>query len=89
MGTLCALDTKPRDMSDDQRDALAALCRQLMAQLELRRLLIISRREALTDPLTRLGNRRRLADDFESVLASATSAEPLHLLLYDLDGFKR
>ena len=88
VGTLCALDTKPRDLSDDQRDALAALSRQVMAQLELRRLLNISRHQALTDPLTRLGNRRRLAADFERLVAGATSAEPLHLLLYDLDGFK-
>jgi diguanylate cyclase (GGDEF)-like protein len=88
VGTLCALDTKPRGLSDDQRDALAALSRQVMAPLELRRLLNISRFEAMTDPLTRLGNRRRLVEDFERLVATASSDEPLHLLLYDLDGFK-
>jgi diguanylate cyclase (GGDEF)-like protein len=89
VGTLCALDTVPRRLAADQRRALSALARQVVAQLELRRLLIASRREAMTDPLTELGNRRRLMDDFEALLAQATSADPLHLLLFDLDGFKK
>jgi len=88
VGTLCALDTTPRTLSDDQREALAALARQVVAQLELRRLLSVSRHQAMTDPLTELGNRRRLMDDFETLLPAASVAEPLHLLFFDLDGFK-
>jgi hypothetical protein len=38
LGTLCALDTVPRELSADQRDALRILARQVMAHLELRRL---------------------------------------------------
>jgi hypothetical protein len=37
LGTLCALDTVPRELSTDQRDALRVLARQVMAHLELRR----------------------------------------------------
>ena len=37
VGTVCILDTKPRDLSPTQRDALRAIARQVMTQLELRR----------------------------------------------------
>ncbi len=37
LGTLCVLDRQPRQLSTDQADALAALARQVMVQLELRR----------------------------------------------------
>lgn len=39
LGTLCVLDTVPRELSDAQRTTLEALARQVVAQLELRRLL--------------------------------------------------
>jgi hypothetical protein len=37
LGTLCTLDTVPRELSTDQREALRVLARQVMAHLELRR----------------------------------------------------
>jgi DNA-binding LytR/AlgR family response regulator len=37
IGTLCALDTVPRQLSSDQGEALRVLARQVMAHLELRR----------------------------------------------------
>jgi PAS domain S-box-containing protein len=37
IGTLCVLDHRSRDLSPDQREALIALARQVLAQLELRR----------------------------------------------------
>ncbi|WP_210514139.1 GAF domain-containing DNA-binding protein [Hymenobacter terricola] len=37
LGTLCTLDTVPRHLSTDQREALRVLARQVMAHLELRR----------------------------------------------------
>jgi GAF domain-containing protein len=37
LGTLCAIDTVPRHLSTDQREALRVLARQVMAHLELRR----------------------------------------------------
>ena len=88
VGTLCAMDTVPHTLDAEQRGALAALARQLVAQLELRRMLAASRAEALTDPLTGLGNRRRLMADFVDAVDLATAAAPMHLLLFDLNGFK-
>ena len=46
-----------------------------------------SKREALTDALTGLGNRRRLMVDVEATLADARTSAAI-LVLYDLDGFK-
>jgi PAS domain S-box-containing protein len=37
LGTLCVVDTVPRELSADQRRALLALSRQVVSQLELRR----------------------------------------------------
>jgi diguanylate cyclase (GGDEF)-like protein len=43
---------------------------------------------AITDPLTRLGNRRKLAGDLIERMESVSHAEPLVLMVFDLDGFK-
>lgn len=51
-------------------------------------LLAISQRLSLTDPLTGLGNRRRLIADLESACQNATWQSPTQCVLYDLDGFK-
>jgi PAS domain S-box-containing protein len=37
IGTVCVLDKRPRDLSAEQKDALRAIARQAMSQLELRR----------------------------------------------------
>jgi diguanylate cyclase (GGDEF)-like protein len=43
---------------------------------------------AITDPLTRLGNRRKLAADLTEQMETASLAKPLVLMVFDLDGFK-
>jgi diguanylate cyclase (GGDEF)-like protein len=43
---------------------------------------------AITDPLTHLGNRRKLAADLTERLQNVSHAEPLVLMVFDLDGFK-
>ncbi len=53
------------------------------------RLVARSRHEALTDPLTGLGNRRRLLLDLQDALQSASVSAPWALLLFDLNGFKQ
>jgi diguanylate cyclase (GGDEF)-like protein len=55
---------------------------------ENQRRLATSRREAQTDALTRLGNRRRLAHDLDEELGLAVRDSQGALLLFDLDGFK-
>ncbi|MGA2926171.1 MAG: diguanylate cyclase [Solirubrobacteraceae bacterium] len=46
------------------------------------------REQARTDPLTSLGNRRKLADELGDRLVNASPQAPLVLMLFDLDGFK-
>ncbi len=45
-------------------------------------------KDAVTDALTGLGNRRKLVADLTRELPLATPARPLGLLICDLDGFK-
>jgi diguanylate cyclase (GGDEF)-like protein len=47
-----------------------------------------SRRLALTDDLTGLGNRRRLLGDLEQAIGAGTDHSPSALAMFDLDGFK-
>jgi two-component sensor histidine kinase len=42
LGTLCVLDTKPRVLTELQREALQVLARQVMAQMEMRRALALA-----------------------------------------------
>jgi len=55
---------------------------------ENRRLFELTRYEAVTDPLTGLGNRRQLMNQLEDVLAHATPDDAWILVIFDLDGFK-
>ncbi len=77
---------RPGRMFEDDEIALIA---ELIAKVELSAAEIIAhhtiREQALTDPLTGLGNRRKLGAELES--AFAADGQSL-LLLFDLDGFK-
>ncbi|MEP6994839.1 MAG: PAS domain S-box protein [Acidobacteriota bacterium] len=46
VGTLCVMDRKPRNLTPEQTKALGALSRQVVMQMELRRLLQMEREEA-------------------------------------------
>ncbi|OLD80822.1 MAG: hypothetical protein AUF67_10670 [Acidobacteria bacterium 13_1_20CM_58_21] len=48
LGTLCVVDRSPRELAPEQREALKALSRLVIAQLEFRRNLLLLK-EALTD----------------------------------------
>ncbi|MGC1607219.1 MAG: GAF domain-containing protein, partial [Candidatus Acidiferrum sp.] len=48
LGTLCVVDQTPRELAPEQREALKALGRLVLAQMEFRRNLILLK-EALTD----------------------------------------
>jgi diguanylate cyclase (GGDEF)-like protein len=77
-----------RPFQDDERSLMEGLvqrARQAAVDIVAHEQL---RRQASTDSLTRLGNRRKLAADVEQRLSSATRSRPLTLVLFDLDGFK-
>jgi diguanylate cyclase (GGDEF)-like protein len=83
-----ALARDGRAFRSDEQAVLQGLverARRAAADIVAHQLL---REQAYTDTLTRLGNRRKLAADVEDRLRRASSAEPLALVLYDLDGFK-
>ncbi|MDO7850686.1 GAF domain-containing DNA-binding protein [Hymenobacter convexus] len=70
LGTLCAIDTIPRELSTDQRDALRILARQVMAHLELRRI-----RVQLEDERQKLDGVLRMANSTGDSLYASARAE--------------
>ncbi|MEA2243479.1 MAG: hypothetical protein QOD24_3035, partial [Solirubrobacteraceae bacterium] len=65
------------------------LARLFLTVKDNRELLAQSRREATTDALTGLGNRRQLTADLTAHLTDLDPERPLMLTLFDLDGFKQ
>jgi two-component system, cell cycle response regulator len=65
---------------------LAVFARLILTLRENARILAATRREALTDALTGLGNRRALTRDLERAVCGDDG--PALLALFDLDGFK-
>jgi diguanylate cyclase (GGDEF)-like protein len=83
LGTVCVIDNKPRELNLRQQEALRALSRQIMTQLEFRR-------QSRTDELTRLRNRRAFREILSTEVERSTRyCQPLSLLLLDIDHFKR
>ena len=65
MGTICVIDHKPRQLNEGQVDALKALARQVMHQMEYRRdLKQIEKAKAETE---------RTSDQFQVIIESAPS----------------
>ena len=67
---------------------IGVIVRLIITFRENVRMLSSSRRDAMSDALTGLGNRRRLMLDLEQRFASAPDCDPFYLVLFDLDGFK-
>jgi two-component system cell cycle response regulator len=67
---------------------IVIMVRLVMTWRENQELLHLTQREALTDELTGMPNRRALVGELERGLARASHERPLALALYDLDGFK-
>ena len=99
-GTFCVFDTKPRLLSEADRQALVDLGSMAQREVLSDRLsaahtaltakLSVARREAMMDPLTRLWNRRGASVLLTSALVAADrDGTPLTLALLDLDNFKR
>lgn len=82
IGTLCAADTRPRDMSRAQAAALLDLAMIVMSDLELRRL-------ATTDGLTSILSRRGFREEASRAVALALRHRyDLSVIVFDLDHFK-
>lgn len=60
-----------------------------IARAENVRLLAASRDEAITDPLTGIGNRRAFKRDLDQCLPNVTTSRELLVAMFDLDGFKQ
>lgn len=67
LGTLCVVDRLPRDLSFDDKEALRALSRLVLAQLELRRNLVLLK-EALNDRTKEEHERQREIQKLEQTL---------------------
>ena len=65
---------------------IAVAVRLLVGSGENRRLVTMLSRDSVTDPLTGLGNRRRLFGDLDRIFDRGTGTS--YLALFDLDGFK-
>ncbi|MFL5954517.1 MAG: diguanylate cyclase [Gaiellaceae bacterium] len=74
----------------DARDAVAWIAEQALIALENARLHGLVQRQAVTDELTGLANRRRFLSQLETEIArSRRSGSPLGIIVADLDDFKR
>ena len=89
LGTLCVIDRVPRQLDADQRTALTALARQVVAQLELRRNQAELETLAITDGLTGLKNMRAFHERLTDAFARAKqTGAALSLVMFDVDRFK-
>jgi diguanylate cyclase (GGDEF)-like protein len=68
---------------------LLAVLRLGLTATEYSRLVRRTRIEVVTDPLTRLPNRRRLLRDLDTAVKAAEGGPSFALTFFDLDGFKR
>jgi diguanylate cyclase (GGDEF)-like protein len=76
--------------SAEEREVAASLVAEGRIALDNARLHNIVRRQAVTDELTDLANRRRFVDGLRQEVARARRFElPLALVLFDLDHFKQ
>jgi diguanylate cyclase (GGDEF)-like protein len=62
--------------------------RAALTYIENGRILQAQTKDAITDSLTQLGNRRRLMQDLERAVRRSQSGESSTLAFFDLDGFK-
>lgn len=82
IGTVCAIDYRPREFSEREVDILKSLAAIVTDELELRRL-------ATTDGLTGISTRRAFKDDAGKYVALARRhRSQLSAIVFDIDRFK-
>lgn len=84
LGTLCVIDRVPRELSEEQKEALRALSRQVMTQLSLRRQAseLVSLNEEMEREITERKNTEIRLRLLESVTVTANDA----ILLTEADS---
>jgi diguanylate cyclase (GGDEF)-like protein len=82
VGTLCAMDTKPRAFGDEDIKTLSDLAAIVMSELELRTLVL---RDGATGALARQAFRQEAERAFA---LARRHAHPLSCIVFDLDHFK-
>ena len=89
VGTICVVDQLPRALEQQEREGLASLARQVVAQLELRKAVRDRAIEASTDSLTGTLNRRAFDKQLKVAwYEHARLRRQMSLLLLDIDHFK-
>lgn len=82
IGTLCAIDRKPRTATPDQVAVMQDLARLVIDELELRQM-------ATTDELTGALTRRAfMANAAQAIARADRYDEPLSVITFDIDHFK-
>ena len=100
VGTFCAMDVKPRNVTPAQEQLVADLAALVQLELATDRLsdaqrelvsrLSVSRREAIIDPLTRLWNRRGSMMFLRNAMKLADAEQQeMAIGILDIDNFKR
>lgn len=100
VGTLCAIDTKPRQMTDEQLSALRDLAGMVESELKIAYMkseketleseLEQANRLAMIDPLTRLWNRAGMEEMLNKEWAEARrQKKPITVAMCDIDHFKK
>lgn len=83
LGSLCVIDTRPREFDKAQEDVLKSFAALVMDELELRRI-------AAIDYLTGAASRRTFCLETERCMARyARHQRPSSLLVFDIDHFKK
>ncbi len=89
VGTLCAFDTKPRAVTDEQIERLEDIAEVARAHLELMRIATGLGKAASLDPLTGAVNRVIFDDRLAQALARRRRrGTPVVVAMVDLDDFK-
>lgn len=100
IGTLCAIDTEPRDMSQEQLESFRDLADMIETELkvmglsrsqtELVKELDDAKRLAMIDSMTRLWNRAGMNALLEKELQeSIRTQSPITIVICDIDHFKK
>lgn len=100
IGTVCAIDMQPREMTEEQLQALRDITAMVESEIKITHLehekkmlgteLVEANRLAMVDPLTRLWNRAGMESMINKEWAEARRYKrPITIVMCDIDHFKR